>query len=108
MAERWHASALRNPLLEHHLRAALELSTAKLLAAAGRYDEAVEHAKSAGLAAGGNLSYRLHEATLYALLERWQLLGKALDEIATRFPVRAGVDPVYRELRDRYQQHAQR
>jgi len=102
---RWHASALRNPRLQDHLRAGLELSSAKLHALAGRRDQAVEHARRAGRVAGANLSYRLQEATLYALLERWPLLGETLDEIAVRFPARADTDPSYRDLRIRYQQH---
>ena len=107
-AARWHASALRNLRLQNHLRAALELSSAKLEATAGRHDQAVEHARRAGRAAADNLSYRLQEATLYALLERWPELGEALDEIEARFPARAPSDPTYRELRAIHLKHVER
>ena len=103
-ALRWHEAALRNPHLNDGLRAVTELSIAKLHAIAGRHDEAVEHARLAGRAAGGNFAYRLEEATLYALLERWQALGEVLDEMAARFPVRAPAEPRYRNLRAQYQE----
>jgi hypothetical protein len=102
-ATRWHASALSNERLPAHLRAVLELSMAKLYAIAGDNDEAVYHARLAGRSAGDNLAYRLQEAMLYALLERWEELGKVLGEIEARFAVRTQTDPTYRNLRSQYE-----
>jgi hypothetical protein len=101
-ATRWHASALSNERLPVHLRAVLELSIAKLYAIAGDGDEAVHHARLAGRLASDSLTYRLQEATLYALLERWEELGMALATIDARFPVRAPADSAYRDLRALY------
>jgi hypothetical protein len=102
-ATRWHASALSNEWLPAHLRAVLELSMAKLYAIAGANDEAVYHARLAGKSAGDNLAYRLQEAILYALLERWDELGKVLGEIEAQFSVRAQTDPTFRDLRAQYE-----
>jgi hypothetical protein len=102
-ATRWHASALSNGRLPAHLRAVLELSMAKLYAIAGDNDGAVRHARLAGLSAGENLAYRLQEATLYALLERWRELGETLEEIEARFSVRVKTDPMYSDLRAQYE-----
>jgi hypothetical protein len=107
-AELWHAFALSNERLPKHLRAALELSTAKLHVIAGDKDKAVRHARLAGRAAGENLAYRLQEASLYALLERWDELGEVLAEIASRFPVRAQADPIFRDLNERYESRRNR
>ena len=82
--------------------AVLELSTAKLYAIAGDDDRAVRHAQAAGRIAGENLAYRLQEATLYALLERWEELGVVLDEIESKFPARTKNDSTYLDLRGRY------
>ena len=101
-ARRWHESALTNARIPAHFRAVLELSAAKLYAIAGESDEAVRHAQLAGRAAADNLNYRLQEATLYALLKRWQELGDVLGEIEARFPVRANADATYRDLRNQY------
>ena len=100
-ATRWHDSALSNERLSETLRAALELSLAKLHVLAGDDDEAVRHARLAGRAAGDNFTYRLQEATLYALLERWGDLSDALGEIENRFPMRSRADPRYASLRSR-------
>ncbi|NIM28555.1 MAG: hypothetical protein GTO67_01165 [Gammaproteobacteria bacterium] len=102
-AARWHADALSNKRLPEHLRAALELSTAKIYAIAGESERAVSHARLAGRAAEKNLNYRLQEASLYALLERWDELGSVLEEIREGFPVRAQADPMFRDLNDRYE-----
>lgn len=102
-AVRWHASALSNERLPSHLKAVLELSLAKLYAMAGDGDEAVNHAHQAGRLAGNSLTYRLQEATLYAMIERWEELGVALADIDARFPVRAPADSTYRDLRALYE-----
>ncbi len=101
-ATRWHLSALSNQRLPAHLRAALELSVAKLYTIAGDRDKAVLHARLAGRSAGDNLAYRLQEATLYALFGRWRELGSTLGEIEQRFPIRAQADSVYQDLRAQY------
>ena len=98
----WHEAALSNPRLPDGYRAALELSLAKIHAASGDYDSAVAHARKAGTLEPGNLQYRLQEATLYALLERWNELGAALDEIERRFSGRAESDATFKGLRNQY------
>lgn len=107
-AARWHASALSNERLPMNLVAALELSLAKLHAIAGDDDAAVRHARRAGSAAGENFAYRLQEAVLYSLLERWEELGDSLAEIEARFPWRARADPTFVSLRDRFERNANR
>jgi len=99
-AGRWHDSALSNERLPGIFRAVLELSVAKNHVLAGENDAAVRHAGRAGKSAGNNLAYRLQEATLYALLERWDNLTIVLDEIETQFPLRANADPTFRILRN--------
>ena len=99
---RWHDSALSNERLAVNFRAALELSVAKTHAAAGDHDAAVRHARRAGELAVDNLTYRMQEATLYALLERWDDLSFLLDEIENRFPVRANADSAFRNLKNQY------
>jgi len=101
-AARWHSAALDNRYLPAHLRATLELSLARLHALAGNDDEAVRHARLAARAQPAILSYRLQEATLYALLERWIELGEVLSDIETRFPIRAKADATYRDLLARH------
>jgi hypothetical protein len=101
-ARRWHVSALSNGRMPAHFRAVLELSLAKLYAIGGDDDEAVRHAQLAGRSAANNLNYRLREAMLYALLERWRELGDALADIEARFPVRAKSDTAFRDLQGRY------
>ena len=96
---RWHDSALSNQPMPADFQGALELSLAKILVAAGDYDGAVSHAQRAGELVGDNLEYRLQEATLYALLERWEPLGRVLDQMEERFPVRAGADRRFRDFR---------
>ena len=98
-ARRWHDSALSNQPLPADFHAALELSLAKLLVAAGDYDGAVGHAQRAGGLVEDNLEYRLQEATLYALLERWDALQIVLEQVADRFPVRAAADRRFQEFR---------
>ena len=44
----------------------------------------------------------MQEATLYALLERWDDLSFLLDEIENRFPVRANADSAFRNLKSQY------
>lgn len=99
----WHESILANTRLPEDYKAAMELSLAKIHASWGDYETAVAHAHRAGELAGANLDYRLQEATLYALLERWHELGKALDEIEKRFPARADSSAAYKDLRSRYE-----
>jgi hypothetical protein len=99
-AGRWHDSALSNERLPGNFRAVLELSVAKIHASEGENDAAVGHARRAGEAAADNLAYRLQEATLYALLERWDDLTIVLDDIENRFPLRADANPTFRNLRD--------
>jgi len=101
-ARLWHDSALANPRLPPSYKAALELSVAKIHASAGDHDAAVRHARRAGELSPDNLAYRLQEATLYAVLERWGNLGVVLDEIARRFPVRADSDSTFQDLRARH------
>ena len=98
-ARRWHESALSNRSAPADFRAALELSLAKILVAAGDYDGAVSHAQRAGELAEDHLEYRLQEATLYALLERWDALQVVLDQMESRFPVRAAADGRFRDFR---------
>ena len=98
----WHESALSNPRLAEGFRAVLELSLAKIHAVAGDFDGAVAHARKAGALARDNLQYRLQEATLYALLERWKELGTALADIEKQFPERVESDATFKELRRRY------
>ena len=98
----WHESALSNPRLPEGFKAALELSLAKIHAVAGDLDSAVAHARKAGALAHDNLQYRLQEATLYALLERWNELGMALADIEKQFSGRAESDATFKELRRRY------
>jgi len=98
-ARRWHDAALSQGRMPADFRAPLELSLAKISVAAGDYDRAVSHAQKAGALVQGNLELRLQEATLYALLERWDALGLALDQIEGRFPVRAGADQRFRDFR---------
>jgi hypothetical protein len=101
-ARRWHDAALSNPRLPTNYEAVLELSMAKIYAVSADHEAAVRHARRAGELSADNLTYRLQEATLYAILERWDDLGASLDAIAQRFPVRAKADSTYRDLRDRY------
>ena len=98
-ARRWHESALSNESTPADFRAALELSLAKILVAGGDYDGAVGRAQRVGELAEGHLEYRLQEATLYALLERWDALQIVLHQIETRFPVRAAADQRFRDFR---------
>lgn len=99
---RWHDSAASNARLPADYNAVLELSLAKIHAVTGEYDAAVRHARRAGQLAADNLGYRLQEATLYALLGRWDDLSVVLNEVEKRFPVRANSDPMFRDLRSRY------
>jgi hypothetical protein len=99
---RWHDSATSNARLPADYNAVLELSLAKIHAVTGEYDAAVRHARRAGQLAADNLGYRLQEATLYALLGRWDDLSVVLNEVEKRFPVRANSDPMFRDLRSRY------
>jgi len=101
-ARRWHVSALSNERLPAVSGAVLELSLAKLHAVAGEYDESVRHAQLAGKLAADNLAYRLQEAILYALLERWKELGDVLNDIEVRFPVRATSDATFLDLWGQY------
>jgi len=94
----WHNSALSNTQLPRNYAAALELSMAKIYASTGDYDTAVDHAHRAGLLSPDNLAYRLQEATLYALLERWDELAGALNEVQRRFPVRSQSNASFRDL----------
>jgi Flp pilus assembly protein TadD len=71
---------------------------AKIYASTGNYDAAVDHAHRAGLLSPDNLAYRLQEATLYALLERWDELAGALNEVQRRFPVRSQSNASFRDL----------
>ena len=98
--KRWHDSALFNERLSGNHRAVLELSVAKIHASSGDYDAAVRHAHRAGDSAVDILAYRIQEATLYALLERWDDLVLLLDEIENRFPARASANPAYRNLKE--------
>ena len=98
-AGRWHDSALSNERLPGNLRAVLELSVARVHVLAGEKDAAVRHAGLAGESAASNLAYRLQEATLYALLERWDNLTIVLDKIEARFPIRANSNPTFQNLR---------
>ena len=100
-ARRWHDSALSNERLPANYAAALQLSVAKILASTGDYDAAVRRAQRAGELAADSLEYRLQEATLYALLQRWDDLTITLDDVESRFPVRANADPRFRNLRGR-------
>jgi len=61
----------------------------------------VRRARRAGELASDNMAYRLQEATLYAVLERWNELRVVLDDVARRFPVRAVADSTFRNLRAR-------
>ena len=98
--KRWHDSVLFNEQLSGNHRAVLELSVAKIHASSGDYDAAVRHAHRAGDSAVDILAYRIQEATLYALLERWDDLVLLLDEIENRFSARASANPAYRNLRE--------
>jgi hypothetical protein len=100
-ARRWHDSALSNERLPANYAAALQLSVAKILASTGDYDAAVRRAQRAGELAADSLEYRLQEATLYALLQRWDDLTITLDDVESRFPVRANADSRFRNLRGR-------
>ncbi|NCF83578.1 MAG: hypothetical protein GWP74_18420 [Proteobacteria bacterium] len=100
-SRRWHDSALSNERLPANYAAALQLSVAKILASTGDYDAAVRRAQRAGELAADSLEYRLQEATLYALLQRWDDLTITLDDVESRFPVRANADPRFRNLRGR-------
>ena len=100
-SRRWHDSALSNERLPANYAAALQLSVAKILASTGDYDAAVRRAQRAGELAADSLEYRLQEAILYALLQRWDDLTIMLDDLESRFPVRANADPRFRNLRGR-------
>jgi hypothetical protein len=100
-ARLWHEAAVENQRLPASFKAALMLSIAKIHAAAGEHDAAVRRARRAGELAGDNMAYRLQEATLYAVLERWNELRAVLDDVARRFPVRADADSTFRNLRAR-------
>jgi hypothetical protein len=99
-ARLWHEAALSNKRLPEDYQAVLELSLAKSFASSHEFDAAVLHARRAGRLAAGNLSYRLQEAILYATLQRWDDLGAVLEDIASRFPSRAGSNATYRQLQE--------
>ena len=100
----WHESALSNTRLPEDFTAALQLSLAKIHASRGEADAAVGYARRAGASAPDNLAYRLQEATLYALLERWDDLGEVLDDVGSRFPLRSKSDATFRLLQARLAQ----
>jgi len=99
-ARLWHEAALSNKRLPEDYQAVLELSLAKSYASSREFDVAVLHAQRAGRLAADNLSYRLQEAILYATLQRWDELGAVLEDIASRFPARAGSNATYRQLQE--------
>ncbi|MDX1434981.1 MAG: hypothetical protein R3286_21240, partial [Gammaproteobacteria bacterium] len=104
----WHLAALGNARLERTNRAALELSLAKVLVAAGDPDAAVARARRAGEIAPENIQYRLQAAILYAALERWEVLGEALATLRRDAPAGgAGLEGLA-ELESRYREHASR
>jgi len=100
----WHESALSNTRLPDDFTAALQLSLAKIHASRGEADAAVDYARRAGASSPDNLAYRLQEATLYALLERWDDLGEVLDDVGSRFPLRSKSDATFRLLQARLAQ----
>ena len=99
-ARRWHEAALSNNRLPEDYQAVLELSLAKSYASTREFDTAVLHARRAGQLSADNLSYRLQEAILYATLQRWDELGAVLEDIASRFPTRAGSNETYQQLQE--------